>query len=130
MKIYSASLAIKYKLPLLIILIGVLFSLYLQLQIPDEVFFSGDAGPKMLLTKQFASGRFQVDLDLPVEPWVRNLWQSGLYPFEPPFVYQINNRYYIQYPFTFPLISSPFYAFFGWRGVYIIPLISIWIIWW
>jgi hypothetical protein len=130
MKLYSASLARKYKLPLAIILVGILFSLYLQLQIPGEVFFSGDAGPKMLLTKQFASGNFKVDLDLPVESWVRNLWASGLYPFEPPFAYNIDNRFYIQYPFPFPLISAPFYALLGWRGLYIIPLISTWIIWW
>lgn len=130
MKIYNASIARKYKLPLVIILVGILFTLYLQLQIPDEIFFSGDAGPKVLLTKQFASGKFQVDLDLPAESWVLNLWASGLYPFDPPFAYNINNRYYIQYHFIFPLISAPFYALFGWRGLYIIPLTSIWIIWW
>ena len=129
MRTYSTSLARKYNLPLLLILGGILFSLYLQLQIPTEVFFSGDAGPKLLLTKQFASGNFHVDLDLPVEPWVRNLWASGLYPFDPPFAYSIDNRYYIQYPFPFPLISAPFYRLFGWRGLYIIPLISTWIIW-
>ena len=129
MRTYSTSLARKYNLPLLLILGGILFSLYLQLQIPTEVFFSGDAGPKLLLTKQFASGNFHVDLDLPVEPWVRNLWASGLYPFDPPFAYSIDNRYYIQYPFPFPLITAPFYRLFGWRGLYIIPLISTWIIW-
>ncbi|MBD1804920.1 hypothetical protein H6F98_05575 [Microcoleus sp. FACHB-SPT15] len=110
--------------------LGVLFSLYLQLQIPEEVFFSGDAGPKLLLIKQFAEGRLQADLDLPVESWVRNLWDKGLYPFAPPFTYEIDNRYYIQYPFIYPLISAPFYALFGWRGLYIISLVSIWIIWW
>ncbi|HEY9668490.1 MAG TPA: hypothetical protein V6C91_16895 [Coleofasciculaceae cyanobacterium] len=120
----------KDELPLLILLLGVLFLLYLQLQIPDEVFFSGDAGPKLLLTKQFASGNFQIDLDLPAASWVRNLWSSGLYPFEAPFVYNINNQYYTQYYFIFPLFSAPFYALCGWRGLYIIPLVSTWIIWW
>lgn len=113
MKIYSASLARKYKLPLMIILVGVLYSLYLQLQISDEVFFSGDAGLKLLLTKQFASGKFQIDLDLPVESWVGNLWANGLYPFEPPFAFNLNNRYYIQYHFIYPLINAPFYALLG-----------------
>ncbi len=130
MKIYSASLARKYKLPLTIILVGVLYSLYLQLQISDEVFFSGDAGLKLLLTKQFASGKFQIDLDLPVESWVGNLWANGLYPFEPPFAFHLDNRYYIQYHFIYPLINAPFYALLGWRGLYIIPLVSTWIIWW
>lgn len=119
----------RYKLPLGIILIGILFTLYLQLQISDEIFFSGDAGIKALLTKQIASGRFQFDLDLSAEPWVRNLWTNGLYPFDWPYVYHINEQYYIQYPYLFPLINAPFYALFGWRGLYIIPLISTWVIW-
>lgn len=120
----------KDEISLLILLLGVLFSLYLQLQIPDEVFFSGDAGPKFLLTKQFASGNFKIDLDLSATSWVKNLWSSGLYPFEAPFVYKINQQYYTQYYFIFPLFSAPFYAIFGWRGLYIIPLVSTWIIWW
>jgi 4-amino-4-deoxy-L-arabinose transferase-like glycosyltransferase len=130
MKIYNASLAREHKFPLVIILLGILFSLYLQLQIPAEVFFSGDAGLKLLLTKQFALGNFYVDLALPVESWIRNLWSSGLFPFEPPFVYNIDNRYYIQYPFLFSLITAPFYKLFGWRGLYVIPLVSVWIVWW
>ncbi len=130
MKIYNASLPREHKLPLVIILLGILFSLYLQLQIPAEVFFSGDAGLKLLLTKQFALGNFYIDLALPVESWIRNLWSSGLFPFEPPFAYNIDNRYYIQYPFLFPLITAPFYKLLGWRGLYIIPLVSVWIVWW
>jgi hypothetical protein len=119
----------QYKFPLVVILAGILFSLYLQLKIPDGVFFSGDAGLKALLAQQFSAGNFRFDLDVPADQWVRDLWKNGLYPFDEPFVYNRFNRYYITFPFTFPLVSAPFHALFGYRGFYIIPLISLWAIW-
>lgn len=119
----------QYKFPLVVILAGILFSLYLQLKIPDGVFFSGDAGLKALLAQQFSAGNFRFDLDVPADQWVRDLWKNGLYPFDEPFVYNRLNRYYITFPFTFPLVSAPFHALFGYRGFYIIPLISLWAIW-
>ncbi|NEO45696.1 MAG: hypothetical protein F6K55_16810 [Moorea sp. SIO4A3] len=118
-----------YKLPLIVILAGILFSLYLQWQIPDEVFFSGDAGLKALQAKQFASGDFRFDLHLSAQAWVQQLWNEGLYPFEPPFAYKISQQYFSQYPFTFPLVTAPFYALFGFRGLYILPLASLWALW-
>ena len=119
----------QYNLPLIIIGFGILFSLYLQWQIPDGVFFSGDAGLKALLAKQLSAGQFRFDLAPPPETWVTNLWQEGLYPFEEPFVYNFNNRHYITFPFTFPLVTAPFYALFGYRGFYIIPLVATWAMW-
>ena len=118
-----------YKLPLIIIGVGILFSLYLQWLIPEGVFFSGDAGLKALLAKQLSQGQFRFDLVSPSLPWVRQLWQNDLYPFEEPFVYYINDRYYITFPYTFPLVTAPFQALFGYRGLYIIPLVSTWVIW-
>ncbi|MFP4104357.1 LA_3751/LA_3752 family putative glycosyltransferase [Coleofasciculus sp.] len=118
-----------YKLPLIVIGVGILFSLYLQWLIPEGVFFSGDAGLKALLAKQLSQGQFRFDLVPPSLPWVRQLWQNGLYPFEEPFVYYINDRYFITFPFTFPLVTAPFQALFGYRGLYIIPLVSTWVIW-
>jgi len=118
-----------YKLPLIIIGVGILFSLYLQWLIPEGVFFSGDAGLKALLAKQLSQGQFRFDLVPPSLQWVRQLWQNGLYPFEEPFVYSINDRYFITFPYTFPLVTAPFQALFGYRGLYIIPLVSTWVIW-
>lgn len=119
------------KFPLIIIVCGILFTLYLQSQITNETFFSGDGSLKALLAKQFSTGNFRFDLDLPAEAWVRQLWDSGLYPFgnTEPFIYHQANRYYIPFPFTFPLVSAPFYALFGFKGLYIIPLVSLWAIW-
>ncbi|MFM6139797.1 MAG: LA_3751/LA_3752 family putative glycosyltransferase, partial [Sphaerospermopsis kisseleviana] len=120
---------LKTSLPLLIILSGVIFSLYLLTQLTDDLYFSGDGGLKALLAQQLSSGKLRFDLNLEVPQWVDNIWNQGLYPFEPPFSYKINNLYYITFPFTFPLLTAPFYAIFGYRGFYIIPLISAWIIW-
>lgn len=118
-----------YKLPLVIILAGVLFSLFLQWHIQDELFFSGDGALKALLAKQFSAGNFRFDLELRPDSWVRDLWNQGLYPFEPPFAYKISNLYYITFPFTFPLVTAPFYALLGFRGLYVVPLVATWSIW-
>lgn len=118
-----------HKLPLIVILAGILFLLYLQLLIPAEVFYSGDAGLKALLSKQFCAGEFHLDLRVPADPWVYDLWERGLYPFGPPFVYDISNRHYLAFPFVFPMLSAPFYALFGFRGLYVIPLVSTWLLW-
>ena len=116
-------------LPLIIILVGIFFSVYLQGVVPDGVYFSGDAGLKALLSQQLARGYLRFDLIPPTEVWIRNLWQDGLYPYEEPFVYNVANKYYITFPYIFSLVTAPFYALFGYRGLYLIPLLSLWITW-
>ena len=116
-------------LPPIIILVGILFSVYLQGQVPEGVYFSGDAGLKALLSQQLARGDFRFDLIPPAETWIRNLWQNGFYPYEEPYVYNVAGKYYITFPYIFSLVTAPFYALFGYRGLYLIPLLSLWIIW-
>jgi len=108
---------------------GVLFSVALVLAIPDEVFFNGDAGVKSLLTYQLAEGRVKPDLDLQAPDWARALWRDGFYPFERPFVYRVDGRYYSEFPFAFSLLSAPFYALLGFRGLYVVPLAGLWLVW-
>ena len=115
-------------LPLLILL-GVLFSLGVQAQIPDEVYFSGDGGLKALMTRQFSAGQLQFDLDLPATPAVRQLWQAGFYPFAPPFVYAKNGTHFITFPIIFSIVSAPFYHLLGSKGLYWLPLFSTCLIW-
>jgi hypothetical protein len=115
--------------PGIIILFGVLFSLYLQWYIAEGVFFSGDGGLKALLAQQFAAGYLRFDLIAPDISWIEHLWHQGLYPYEPPFVYNLTDKYFVTFPYTFPLVTAPFLAWFGERGMYIIPLVSTWIIW-
>lgn len=112
-----------------IILAGVAYSLWLLWQVPYGVFFNGDSGLKALLAQQWSQGKFRFDLVPPSQAWVLNLWQQGLYPYTKPFVYNLNDKYYISFPYTFSLITAPFLRLFGFRGLYILPLISTWAIW-
>ena len=118
-----------YQLPWVIILAGIFFSLYLVSLIPNDVYFSGDGALKALVAQQWGTGQFRFDLVQSTEPWVRQLWQDGLYPYEEPFVYQVADKYHITFPFTFSLVTAPFYALWGYRGLYVIPLVSTWVIW-
>ncbi|MDJ0575564.1 MAG: dolichol-phosphate mannosyltransferase [Xenococcaceae cyanobacterium MO_234.B1] len=115
--------------PLITILVGILFSLYLQRIVLDGVYFSGDGGLKALLAKQLSSGTLRFDLVIPQQSWIQDLWNDGLYPYDEPYVYNVAGKYYITFPYTFPLITAPFYAWFGERGLYIVPLVSCWIVW-
>ena len=117
------------RLPTLVFASGVIFSLYLQTLIPGEVYTTGDAGLKALLTHQLSRGDWHFDLRLPAEPWVGGLWDGGLYPFPFPNVVSVDEKRFITFPFTFPLLSAPFYRFFGFRGLYILPLVSLWLVW-
>jgi hypothetical protein len=121
---------IKYiSFSLVIIVVGIVFSLFLQGQVADGVYFSGDGGLKALLAQQLGEGKLRFDLIPPQDAWIKNLWRDGLYPYQEPFVYDVDNKYYITFPYTFPLVTAPFYALFGYRGLYLIPLVSTWIIW-
>lgn len=112
-----------------VIVAGILFSLYLLSQVPEGVYFSGDGGLKALLAKQLGSGIFHFDLVPPSATWITELWSQGLYPYDEPFVYHVNDRYFITFPFPFSLVTAPFYALFGYRGLYLIPLVATWVIW-
>ncbi|MGC1310582.1 MAG: hypothetical protein WA885_25410 [Phormidesmis sp.] len=122
-------------IPGLIILVGVLLTLWMQTFVRNGVVFSGDGGLKALLAQQLAqqlqTGSFPLEmaLKIPAPDWAISLWQQGLYPFQPPFVYEVGSQYFITFPFTFPLVSAPFYALFGDRGLYVVPLVALWSIW-
>ncbi len=118
-----------FSFPLVIILVGIVFTLYLQGKVLDGVYFSGDAGLKALLAKQLGSGVLRFDLIVPEITWIKDLWNDGFYPYNEPYVYNVAGKYYITFPYTFPLVTAPFYALFGERGLYIIPLISCWLVW-
>lgn len=122
-------------IPAIIIAAGIALTFWIQTFSQNGVVFSGDGGLKALVAQQLAeqlkTGNFPLDiaLNLPAADWVKTVWSEGLYPFSPPFVYEVGPQYFITFPFTFPLLSAPFYALFGDRGLYIIPIISLWAIW-
>jgi hypothetical protein len=112
-----------------LILVGAAFTLFVVAQLPGEVFFSGDGALKTLHAKQHLERGFLVALELEAEPWVRELWSDGLYPFKPPFVYEQEGRYIVGFPFLFPLLTAPLYKLAGFRGLYLLPLASLWLLW-
>ncbi|MFH1137362.1 MAG: hypothetical protein V1816_14940 [Pseudomonadota bacterium] len=119
----------KSRPPWLILGAGLLFSLFLLTLIREGVFFAGDMGLKLLQVKQFQADLFRFDLNLPAPEWARSLWNEGLYPFHPEFVYQLGGKHYIHYPFLFAWLSIPFYAGWGFWGLHVLPLLSVWVAW-
>ena len=115
----------------LVLAAGILATLALQAFVPsEEVFWSGDGGLKNLMAKQFARGTMHVDLRLSEKEWVKELWADGLHPgVHGDYVYNMGGKYYSVFPYPFPLVSAPFYALFGVRGYYVIPIVSLWSVW-
>lgn len=108
-----------------------LAQMYGLLSLPDDaVFFSGDGGIKYLLAQQYLKEKLGPALELPMaHEDTASLWNRGLYPFGPPFVYEVEKQQIVSFPMYFPLISSPFLKAFGWRGLYVLPAISVLLIW-
>ncbi len=116
--------------PLLVLVAGMVWTLVLLSTVRNEVLFNGDGGLKALMAKQFARGLLTRELRLEAPAWVRDLWEGGLYPFEPPFVYRTpGGGHQIAFPLLFPLLSAPFYRLGGYRGLYVLPVLSLWVTW-
>ncbi len=119
----------RFLIPWLVILAGITFSLGVQYHVPDGVFYSGDGGAKLLWARQFAAGIWRLDLRLPFEPWVSRLWNEGLFPLRPPVVMRMGERYEFIFPAALPVLTAPFYSRFGFQGLYVLPLVSLWAVW-
>ena len=109
---------------------GVLWTLALQASIRPDVYFSGDGGLKAHMVEQLAAGSFRPELVLEAEPWVQDLWETGFYPFGPPFVYQVDGLRYPAFPLPFPILTTPFYRLLGTSGLTLLPLLATWVVWW
>ncbi|HEV8238263.1 MAG TPA: hypothetical protein VGS57_02725 [Thermoanaerobaculia bacterium] len=109
---------------------GVALVVWIVLQVPGEVFNSGDGGVKALQARQAAAGSFATTLELPAPPWVRELWARGHYPFERPFVYATPVGRVPQYPFLFPWLSALPYRALGFRGFFVLPALALFAVWW
>lgn len=116
-------------LPAVILAIGFIFLIYLQASISTGVFYNGDCGLKALQTMQIASGNFRTSLELSGTQWEKELWAQGMYPFDAPFAYRVGDKYFVQYPYFFPLLSAPFYFVLGYHGFYLIPVLSAFLLW-
>ncbi len=103
---------------------GIVYMLALQLVVSDGAFFSGDGGLNALLAENISAGNFQFDLKFAEPSWARTLWDQGLFPYSQPFVYQLAGKTFITFPYTFPLVTAPFYSLFGYRGLYVVPCLA------
>jgi len=114
----------------LIVAAGAALVLWIVLQVPGEVFNSGDGGVKALQARQAARGDFGIALELPAPAWVRELWARGHYPFERPFVYATPAGHVPQYPFLFPWMSALSYRVLGFRGFFVLTALALFASWW
>lgn len=112
-----------------IFVVGIIYLLSLQLPIKDGVYFTGDSGLKAMITQNLAAGNLVFDLNLPNPPWIKTLWAEGMFPYDEPFVYQLDGKQYITFPYTFSLVTAPLYALLGYRGLYLIPLLATVMLW-
>src|SRR5262245_29686787 len=104
---------------LLVILgLGLAYVVALVLATPPGVHFTGDGDLKQLMVSRLASGSF--DVDLPAEPWVRELWDAGLFPLRDPFVYVVGGRHLPVFPPLFPALSVPGWLLAGPRGLFLL----------
>ncbi len=108
---------------------GIGYLIALQILVPDGTYFSGDSGLKALVAQNLAGGSFRFDLNPPDPPWIRALWAEGMFPYHEPFVYRLAKRYFITFPYTFSLVTAPFFALLGYRGLYAIPWLATLGIW-
>lgn len=116
------------RLPRLVRLVGLLWIGTLVLQVSDQTFF-GDAGLKALQAQQLARGHLTLSLDLGEPAFARGPFRDGFFPFEKPFVYKIDDRFFSVFPIAFQALTAPFVALLGFRGLYVWPLLGLWITW-
>lgn len=108
---------------------GVAFLLFSLSSQQKNVFYSGDAGLKFMAIKQIcASEDFRYITDTHAK-WVNDIWAQGYFPVKQPFVIPSAKGYLFQYPPAFQFLSSFFYGKFGYKGLYIIPFISLLLLW-
>jgi len=114
---------------LLVLATGMLLTFALVLQIPDGVFFSCDGGVKYRMALQYERGELKPFLELKKEGWAAVGREHGYSPLAPPFFWELDGRSYPAFPPAFPLLSTPGYRQAGFRGLLVLPLLSIWLLW-
>lgn len=108
---------------------GVAYLLFLLSSQQKNVFYSGDAGMKFMTIKQIcASEDFRYITDTHAK-WVNDIWAQGYFPVKEPFIVPSAKGYLFQFPPAFQFINSFFYGKFGYKGLYIIPFISLVLLW-
>ncbi len=89
---------------------------------PARTFWICDAGNKAILTQSLLHHRFaSAHLDYPGRAHDPTLVH---FPIDLPFASRAGDQFYSQYPIAFAAIVAPWYALFGPRGFYLVPLLA------
>ena len=118
-----------YFLPFVVLGLAICFLIVLISTIKEDVFYSGDAGLKFLMVKQVARGGSATSINLYAPLWVKQIWSQGFYPFKEPFVYGYPKSSTVSFPPAFQWLTSWLFKWFGFKGIYIIPILSIVTLW-
>jgi hypothetical protein len=120
----------KGNLVLILVLVAALAYLaYLTSKIPNGVFYSADGGVKYMTVKQLAEGHGFKYLYLSQPSWVQSIWQAGYFPLRAPFVYPSAGGYMYVFPPAFQVINASLYSMMGYSGLYVLPFLSIVLLW-
>ncbi|MEJ7766368.1 MAG: hypothetical protein WKF89_01055 [Chitinophagaceae bacterium] len=122
-------IADSHYLPFVVLFIAYCWLVCLLLTVRPDVFFSGDAGIKFLIVGQINNGVGFKNLRLDHPGWVLDIWSQGFYPFKQPFIYDAPSGKTVAFPPAFQWLTAPFYRWFGYKGLYIIPSISLALLW-
>jgi len=108
---------------------AVVYLIYLLSSTQSYSFYSGDAGVKLMAIKQIcASEDFRYLADTHAG-WVKDVWAQGFFPIHEPFIFPTSKGHLFIFPMGFQFINAIFYKEWGYAGLYIIPVLSILLLW-
>jgi hypothetical protein len=118
-----------YLILILILVLSLGYLAFLTSTIPHGVFYSADAGVKYMAVKQLAEGHGYKYVYLPQPSWVQSIWQAGFFPLRAPFVYPSSGGYMYVFPPAFQIMSAFLYSRMGYAGLYVLPILSMILLW-
>lgn len=90
--------------------------------LPSDTFWAGDMGVKLIqMESLIRSGFTRLSLDYPgqaIDP------EGTYFPIARLFAERVNGSWFAVFPPLFPALSAPFYLLLGYRGLYVLPLVS------
>jgi hypothetical protein len=118
-----------YLTVILVLLVALVWLAFLTSTIHPGVFYSADGGVKYMTVKQLADGHGFKHVYLPQPSWVRSIWQDGYFPLRAPFVYPSSGGYMYVFPPVFQIMNASLYSVMGYPGLYVLPILSIVLLW-
>jgi hypothetical protein len=104
-----------------LLLVLVIYAFLAWHLLPDRAFFAGDEGMKLIQVQSLVRGGWRTaSIGYPGHGLDPDL---AFFPM-PEYTVIVDERIYFHYPLPFAALSSPLYALFGQRGLYVIPLVA------